>query len=179
MVRRTWSISATWLGRFAIGVTSTDKPSAVSGQGVIWRLLTLTNTELRGIFILTSPQTRKFIMSSARWRRAQVWFPPIPQELAMGTDVRGSADSSQTVRSGRRRGTYHMSRDLLSAAGFVDVEITTLSIPLSPVDNALGKLWLVACLLGIEAGSLRLLTKYSTYPHLRNLLLDPTTSGRD
>ena len=53
-----------------------------------------------------------------------------------------------------------MNRDMLSAAGFVDIKITDFSIPLSPLDNFLGKLWLVACLLGIEAGSLRLLTKY-------------------
>lgn len=53
-----------------------------------------------------------------------------------------------------------MSHELLSAAGFVDITVTDFALPLRPADNPLGKLWLVACLLGIEAGCLRLLTRY-------------------
>ncbi len=65
-----------------------------------------------------------------------------------------------TIRAGRRRGTHHMDPRLLEDAGYVDVQVRELSIPLSPRDNSLGKLWLIACLHGLEAGSLRVLTKY-------------------
>jgi hypothetical protein len=96
-----------------------------------------------------------------------------------------------TARDGRRRGTFHMEPGVLRAAGFVDVEVREFSIPLSPVDNSLGKLWLIACLHGIEAGSMRVLTQHMGWdPHVaaatlariqaefKALALNPET-GRD
>lgn len=64
------------------------------------------------------------------------------------------------VKAGRRRGTHHLDRGLLEQLGYVEVELKDHSIPLSPIDNSLGKLWLIACLHGLEAGALRILTKY-------------------
>lgn len=64
------------------------------------------------------------------------------------------------LRCGRRRGVDHLNRQLLIDAGFVDVEITEHAIPLDPSTSPLGKLWLVACRAGLEASTLRPLTKY-------------------
>lgn len=63
-------------------------------------------------------------------------------------------------RSGRRRGVHHLDPQLLIDAGFVDTQVTEHAIPLDPSTSPLGKLWLVACRAGLEAGTLRPLTKY-------------------
>src|SRR3569833_2775785 len=63
-----------------------------------------------------------------------------------------------TIRAGRLRGTQHMDPQILSQLGYVDIVVKEHSIPLSPIDNLVGKLWLIACLHGLEAEGLRILT---------------------
>ncbi|EPE08995.1 methyltransferase type 12 [Ophiostoma piceae UAMH 11346] len=65
-----------------------------------------------------------------------------------------------SIKAGRRRGTHHMDVDALERMGYVDVEINERSIPFNPLINSVAKMWLIACLHTIEAGSMRLLTKY-------------------
>ncbi len=64
------------------------------------------------------------------------------------------------VLDGRPRGTQHLDPQVLEQLGYVDVQVRDVSIPLDPANSSVGKLWLIACLLGIEASGLRLLTKY-------------------
>lgn len=67
-------------------------------------------------------------------------------------------------RSGRHWAVPHLRRGVLEAAGFVDVRRTVMNIPIGPKSadpsqKTLGKLWLICILEGLEAGSLRLLTR--------------------
>jgi len=69
-----------------------------------------------------------------------------------------------SVKSGRPRGAGHLKSQLLIDAGFVDVQLTDHDIPLGawpddPEEQSIGKLWLIACLCGVEAACLRLLTR--------------------
>lgn len=63
-----------------------------------------------------------------------------------------------SIRAGRRRGTHHLEAERLERIGFVDVEISEHALPLNAQDDSV--MWLVVCLYTVEAGSLRLLTKY-------------------
>ncbi|TPX13772.1 uncharacterized protein E0L32_005716 [Thyridium curvatum] len=95
------------------------------------------------------------------------------------------------LKEGRMRGVFHMEPKLFADAGFVDIDVKEYSIPLSPIDNSLGKLWLIACLAALEAGTLRPLTKYMGWDpdntvqildrvveQFKNLALDPE-KGKD
>jgi hypothetical protein len=69
-----------------------------------------------------------------------------------------------SIRSGKDIGPAHLEPDRLSEAGFVDVNVTGHELPIGvwpsdPEDRSTAKLWLVACLAGFEATSLRLLTR--------------------
>ncbi|KAI9824747.1 MAG: hypothetical protein M1832_001574 [Thelocarpon impressellum] len=73
--------------------------------------------------------------------------------------VREAAD-----RAGRPWGIGHLKRSMFEAAGFEEVKVTTMEVPLGPwpddpVERSVGKMWLVACLEGMVGGSLRLLTR--------------------
>ncbi|KAI0011781.1 S-adenosyl-L-methionine-dependent methyltransferase [Xylariaceae sp. FL0662B] len=61
---------------------------------------------------------------------------------------------------GKPRGVGHLEPRLLVNAGYVDVQLTEHAIPLRTEDGSTGKFWLLAMLNGIEATSLRLLTRY-------------------
>ncbi|KIH87211.1 methyltransferase type 12 [Sporothrix brasiliensis 5110] len=65
-----------------------------------------------------------------------------------------------SIKAGRRRGTHHLTADRLERLGFVDVKISEHAIPLNAHNDSVAKMWLIACLHTVEAGSLRLLTKY-------------------
>ncbi|CAK7205753.1 hypothetical protein SEUCBS139899_008532 [Sporothrix eucalyptigena] len=65
-----------------------------------------------------------------------------------------------SIKAGRRRGTHHLDVARLERLGFMDVEISERAIPLNAHSNSVAKMWLIACLHTVEAGSLRLLTKY-------------------
>ena len=82
-------------------------------------------------------------------------FPP---ESEIHTFARAIDEAS--VNAGRRRGTHHMDVDVLKRMGYVDVVLKERSIPFNPHINTVARMWLIACLHTIEAGSLRLLTKY-------------------
>jgi len=74
------------------------------------------------------------------------------------------AVSEARVRSGRAVGVAHLDPERLSAAGFVDVQVTRHELPVGvwpedPEARSAAKLWLLACLAGFEAVSLRLLTR--------------------
>lgn len=67
-------------------------------------------------------------------------------------------------RSGREWGIPHLRRGLLEQVGFEDVRRTALNIPIGShsadaSQKTLGKLWLICVLEGLEAASLRLLTR--------------------
>lgn len=82
-------------------------------------------------------------------------FPP---ESEIHTFARAIDEAS--IKAGRRRGTHHMDVDALGDMGYVDVEIKERNIPFNPLINTVARMWLITCLHTIEAGSLRLLTKY-------------------
>jgi SAM-dependent methyltransferase len=86
------------------------------------------------------------------------FYSRFPPESMMHQFLRDLEEAEN--RAGRRRGVGHMEKDLLIDAGFVDIDVTDYSIPLDPNTSPLGKLWLVACRAGLEASSLRPLTKY-------------------
>ncbi|CAK7221511.1 hypothetical protein SCUCBS95973_004524 [Sporothrix curviconia] len=65
-----------------------------------------------------------------------------------------------SIKAGRRRGTHHLEAERLAHLGFVDVKISERALPLNAHSDSVAKMWLIACLHTIEAGSLRLLTKY-------------------
>ncbi|KAI1816035.1 S-adenosyl-L-methionine-dependent methyltransferase [Poronia punctata] len=65
-----------------------------------------------------------------------------------------------SILSGRPRGVGHLEPRLLVNAGYVDVKLTEYSIPLKTKDGSTGKFWLLSFLNGVEAASLRLLTKF-------------------
>ncbi|KAI9782517.1 MAG: hypothetical protein M1816_001855 [Peltula sp. TS41687] len=75
-----------------------------------------------------------------------------------------SAIREAAERSGRHWSIAHLRRGVIEAAGFVDVKRTTMEIPIGtrnvdPSQKTIGKLWLICCLEGLEAASLRLLTR--------------------
>ncbi|KAL1896184.1 hypothetical protein Sste5346_004927 [Sporothrix stenoceras] len=65
-----------------------------------------------------------------------------------------------SIKAGRRRGTHHLEAERLERLGFIDVKISEHAFPLNARNDYVAKIWLVACLYTVEAGSLRLLTKY-------------------
>ncbi|KAL0930958.1 methyltransferase [Colletotrichum truncatum] len=81
-------------------------------------------------------------------------FPPTSEihELARDVTIAGT-------KSGRARGVAHMNPKLLTDAGFTDIKLTEHMIPINVEANE-GKLWLIACIDGLEAECLRPLTKY-------------------
>ncbi|OAA64178.1 methyltransferase type 12 [Niveomyces insectorum RCEF 264] len=92
---------------------------------------------------------------------ADVLLRCFPPDARIHVLVRAVEEAS--VKAGRRCGTQHMDPTKLHRAGFVDVRVVEHSIPLNPLNplnDSVAKLWLVACLHAVEAGSLRLLTKY-------------------
>jgi SAM-dependent methyltransferase len=78
------------------------------------------------------------------------------------------AVTDAATKSGRYRGRDHLKRDIFLAAGFKDITEHEHAIPLGiwpqdPGQKAIGKLWLIACLESLEALSLRLLTRESSW----------------
>ncbi|KAM0284399.1 hypothetical protein ACHAQH_001975 [Verticillium albo-atrum] len=63
------------------------------------------------------------------------------------------------TKSGRPRGLQHLSPSLLHRAGFVDIKMTEHIIPVN-IEAGGGKLWLIACVDGMEAATLRPLTQH-------------------
>jgi SAM-dependent methyltransferase len=85
-------------------------------------------------------------------------FPPESALHIMARDL-----FIASMKSGRPRGTAHLDPMMLLQAGFVDIKTTEYVIPIAPQGNfreKAGKIWLAACLTGLEALCLRLLTKY-------------------
>lgn len=74
-----------------------------------------------------------------------------------------------SIKAGRRRGTHHLEAERLERLGFVDVKISEHTIPLNAHNDSVAKMWLIACLHTVEAGSLRLLTKYLDWDPARAL----------
>lgn len=69
-----------------------------------------------------------------------------------------------SIRSGKDMGPAHLKPERLSEVGFMDVKVTDHELPIGvwpsdPDDRSTAKLWLIACLEGFEAVSLRLLTR--------------------
>ncbi|EEY20675.1 conserved hypothetical protein [Verticillium alfalfae VaMs.102] len=64
-----------------------------------------------------------------------------------------------TAKSGRPRGLQHLSPSLLHRAGFVDIKMTEHVIPIN-IEAGGGKLWLISCIDGLEASTLRSLTQH-------------------
>lgn len=67
--------------------------------------------------------------------------------------------------SGKVLGTAHITTSLLEAAGFTDVRITQVNVPIGTwhedeKQKAIGKMFLVCVMEGLEATCLRLLTRY-------------------
>ncbi|KAI9837442.1 MAG: hypothetical protein M1819_007090 [Sarea resinae] len=74
-----------------------------------------------------------------------------------------TAKQSAAELAGTPRTVAHLKRSMLEAAGFCDIETTVIDVPLGtwPEDArklAIGKLWLISTLEGLEAASMRLLT---------------------
>ncbi|KAF2087601.1 S-adenosyl-L-methionine-dependent methyltransferase, partial [Saccharata proteae CBS 121410] len=70
------------------------------------------------------------------------------------------------LRSGRPLTLAHLSRHRFEAAGFVDVQRRVEELPMGTWregerERVLGKMWLVACVEGVEAVALRLLTRWA------------------
>jgi SAM-dependent methyltransferase len=68
--------------------------------------------------------------------------------------------------SGRYRGIDHLQENVLRSAGFEDITHQTRFVPVGdwptdPAEKAIGKMWMIALLEGMEALSLRLLTRNS------------------
>lgn len=84
------------------------------------------------------------------------WFPE-----GSAVEVVTSALRRASVMDGRPKGVDHMDRQLLIDAGFTDIKEDVYDIPLGRHENSkFGEDWLFACLTGVEATCLRLLTKY-------------------
>jgi len=63
--------------------------------------------------------------------------------------------------AGKPRDSRHLNKDLLLEAGFVDIRETGYDLGIGSRENSsYGKFWLFSIVTGIEAGALRLLTKY-------------------
>ena len=85
-------------------------------------------------------------------------FPPESDLHLLARDLAVAA-----VRSGRPRGMAHMDPRLLMDAGFVDIKTTEHIIPINIYERhrgSAGKIWLAACLTGLEAVCLRPLTHH-------------------
>lgn len=93
-------------------------------------------------------------------------FPPDAQ-----IHVVAQALLEASTRAGRRRGTFHMDPDMFQRAGFVNINVSEHSIPIDPLNNSVGKLWLISCLHMVEASALRLLTRYLDWEPARVLEL--------
>ncbi|KAK0663554.1 Secondary metabolism regulator laeA [Lasiodiplodia hormozganensis] len=68
--------------------------------------------------------------------------------------------------SGRPLSLDHLDEQLFIDAGFCDVQRHCVDVPMGPWPDdprlsSMGKMWLVCCAEGLEAGCLRLLTRYS------------------
>lgn len=75
-----------------------------------------------------------------------------------------SAIREAAERSGRHLTVAHLRRGVIEAAGFEEVKRTTMEVPIGikradPSQKTIGKLWLICVLEGLEAASLRLLTR--------------------
>ncbi|ROT35910.1 S-adenosyl-L-methionine-dependent methyltransferase [Sodiomyces alkalinus F11] len=81
-------------------------------------------------------------------------FPPDSDMHRLAAELVTAAN-----KSGRQRNLHHVNPVFLTDAGFVDVKITEHVIPINIEANE-GKLWLIACVDGMEALTLRLLTQY-------------------
>jgi SAM-dependent methyltransferase len=63
--------------------------------------------------------------------------------------------------AGKPRDSRHLSKDLLVAAGFVDIQESVYDLGIGSRENSsYGTFWLFSVVTGVEATSLRLLTKY-------------------
>jgi SAM-dependent methyltransferase len=70
---------------------------------------------------------------------------------------------SASDKAGRPLGVSHIKRNKARQAGFVDVQLGYLALPLGtwpqdPKENWIGKMWLIGVLEGLEATALRLFT---------------------
>ncbi|KAB5558204.1 S-adenosyl-L-methionine-dependent methyltransferase [Coniochaeta sp. 2T2.1] len=84
------------------------------------------------------------------------WFP---QDSAVHVMINALRQASEM--DGRPKGVAHMDKGMLARAGFVDITEMQHDIPLGRRENAkFGEDWLFACVTGLEATCLRLLTKY-------------------
>ncbi|KAK2052326.1 methyltransferase domain-containing protein [Colletotrichum caudatum] len=81
-------------------------------------------------------------------------FPPTSEIHALSRDL-----TIAGIKSGRARGVSHMNPKLLTDAGFTDIKLTEHTIPIN-LEASEGKLWLIACIDGLEAECLRPLTKH-------------------
>ncbi|KAK1637311.1 methyltransferase [Colletotrichum phormii] len=81
-------------------------------------------------------------------------FPPTSEIHELSRDL-----TQAGVKAGRTRGVAHMNPKLLTDAGFTDIKLTEHTIPIN-LESSEGKLWLIACIDGLEAECLRPLTKY-------------------
>ena len=75
-----------------------------------------------------------------------------------------SAIREAAERSGRHWTATHLRRGVIEAAGFEEVKRTTMTIPIGTKgadmsQRTIGKLWLICVLEGLEAASLRILTR--------------------
>lgn len=94
-----------------------------------------------------------FDNSGGAMKRLVSSFPPNSDMHRLAADLNTAA-----IKSGRSRTLHHISPIMLSEAGFVDVKITEHVIPIN-LEAGEGKLWLIACIDGMEALTLRLLTE--------------------
>lgn len=83
------------------------------------------------------------------------WFDRWPPDAAIHR-LRQGVDEAGRI-TGRQFDAEHLTPELLGAAGFVDIVIEDDFVRLDP-DEAVGQLWMLVCLLWMEAAYLRLLT---------------------
>lgn len=84
------------------------------------------------------------------------WFPEGSAIQLITNALRQASEMD-----GRPKGVAHMDRRYLIDAGFVDIQEMQHDIPLGRQENQkFGEDWLFACVTGVEATCLRLLTKY-------------------
>ncbi|KAK6079946.1 methyltransferase [Seiridium cupressi] len=89
------------------------------------------------------------------------FFSFIPLAESIHHILRDYAEAS--AETGYRVDVTHLEPQLLRDAGFVGVALTERAIPISPKEMSTGHLFLKSLLEGLEAHSLRLLTKYKGY----------------
>lgn len=89
-------------------------------------------------------------------RNFLTWFPEGSAMQLVFTALRQASEMD-----GRLKGVEHMNRQRLVDAGFVEIRETQVDLPLGRRENPkFGEDWLFACVTGVEATCLRLLTKY-------------------